>query len=361
VTLDAALAGQVSEAERELRALNDSGGAALAPLARLLLRTESIASSRVEGMQIGARELARAEAKLEAGVTPGATAREVIANIDAMTLAMDEAAGAQPFDTADICAIHRRLFERTMQRKIAGRFRTEQNWVGGNAYNPCGAEFVPPPPEHLEPLLADLCAAITDDTLPPLVQAALVHAQFETIHPFDDGNGRTGRALVHVILRRRGVAPRFVPPISVVFANARSRYIAGLDAFRFNRMVEWLTLFVSATTVAARLARRYLDTVQALQVRWREQLRRADRAPRADAAAWAIIDLLPAHPVLSGPGAVAATGRSKMRVYEAIAQLAAAGVLLPVSSGKRNQLWESAGLIALIERMESGDVAAPAT
>jgi hypothetical protein len=126
-------------------------------------------------------------------------------------------------------------------------------------------------------------------------------------------------------------------------------------------MVEWLTLFVSATTVAARLARRYLDTVQALQVRWREQLRRADRAPRADAAAWAIIDLLPAHPVLSGPGAVAATGRSKMRVYEAIAQLAAAGVLLPVSSGKRNQLWESAGLIALIERMESGDVAAPAT
>jgi Fic family protein len=77
--------------------------------------------------------------------------------------------------------------------------------------------------------------SVNDDVLPPLVQVALVHAQFETIHPFDDGNGRIGRALIHVVLRRRGVAPAYVPPISVVLANARDRYIDGLTRFREDR------------------------------------------------------------------------------------------------------------------------------
>ena len=221
VQLDAPLAGLVSEAEHAIRQLNDEGGPALAPLARLLLRTESIASSKVEGMQLGVRELARAEARAESGITPGPTAIEVLANIDAMVVAVDQAAEVESFGVAEILAIHRRLLERAPHKRIAGRLRTQQNWIGGNDYNPCGADFVPPPAEHVDRLLADLCAAINDETQSPLLQAALVHAQFETIHPFDDGNGRTGRALVHVVLRRRGIAPRFLPPISVEFARAR--------------------------------------------------------------------------------------------------------------------------------------------
>jgi Fic family protein len=114
---------------------------------------------------------------------------------------------------------------------LAGRIRTVQNWIGGNDYNPCGADFVPPP-EHVGDLLDDLCAAVNDDVLPSLIQAALVHAQFETIHPFEDGNGRAGRALIHVVLKRRGVATHYVPPISALFANSRQRYIDGLTAFR---------------------------------------------------------------------------------------------------------------------------------
>src|SRR5690606_1609012 len=99
----------------------------------------------------------------------------------------------------------------------------------GNDYNPCGAAFVPPPPEEVPDLLDDLCRAVDEHTLPPLVQAAVVHAQFETIHPFEDGNGRTGRALVQVVLRRRGLSPSFVPPISVVLARHREAYIEGLS------------------------------------------------------------------------------------------------------------------------------------
>lgn len=358
VRLDGALAALVSEAEQALIALNNEGGAALAPLARLLLRTESIASSKVEGLQLGVRELARADAKAESGTAPSATALEVLGNIDAMALAVESAAEPARFGDDQILSIHRRLLERTMNRRIAGRFRDSQNWIGGNDYTPCGADFVPPPPDNLPWLLADLCDAINDDRLPPLVQAALVHAQFETIHPFDDGNGRTGRALVHVVLKRRGIAREFVPPISVVFAGARTRYIEGLTRFRRDGddgVSAWIEHFAIATLRAARLARSYITAVRALQEQWRARLRAQGAVPRADAAAWAIIDLLPAHPIIAAPVATAVMQRSKSRVYEAIELLTASGVLIPLSSGQRNRWWEAAGLLDLIGQLESGE------
>jgi Fic family protein len=351
---DAHLAGLVSEAEGEIRRLNDEGGPALGPLARLLLRTESIASSKVEGMQMGVRELARAEARAETGIAPSPNAAEILANIDAMMLAVEDAAEAERFAERNMMAIHRRLLERTIGARIAGRVRTEQNWIGGNDYNPCGADFVPPPPDEIGRLLEDLCAAINDDRLSPLVQAALVHAQFETIHPFADGNGRTGRALVHVVLRRRGIAPRFLPPISVALAGSRNRYIAGLTRFRGDDIGGWVEQFATATVQAARLARAYIAAVRELQNRWTLQLGLLANAPRAGAASWALIDLLPAHPLVSAPVAAAATGRGRPRVYEAIAQLESAGVLVPVSQGRRNRWWEAAGLLDLIARLEAG-------
>lgn len=358
VRLDAQLAGLVSEAESAVRRLNDEGGPALTPLPRLLLRTESIASSKVEGMQLGARELARAEARAESGFAPAPTAAEVLANIDAMVLAVEQAAEAETFAEGEILAIHRRLLERAPHRHIAGRLRTQQNWIGGNDYNPCGADFVPPPPEEMERLLAELCRAVNDDTLPPLVQAAVVHAQFETIHPFDDGNGRTGRALVHVVLRRRGLAPRFLPPISVVFAGARERYVTGLMRFRFDDggAVGWIEHFAAATLRAANLARAYVSAVGALQRRWHDRVRASAGDLRADAAAWAIIDVLPAHPMISAPVATAVTGRARSRVYEAIDHLAAAGVLLPLTQGKRNRWWEAVGMLDLVARLEAGEL-----
>jgi Fic family protein len=358
VLLPAPLTGLVSEAEHSIRQLNDEGGASLGPLARLLLRTESIASSKVEGMQLGVRELVRAEAKAESGIAPASTAMEVLSNIDAMVLAVDQAAEAESFDEQEILAIHRRLLERAPHKHIAGRLRSEQNWIGGNDYNPRGADFIPPPPEEMDRLLADVCRAINDRTLPPLVQAALVHAQFETIHPFDDGNGRTGRALIPVVFRRREIAPRFLPPISIVFAGARERYIAALSRFRFdeNGVTDWIEYFAVATMRAARLARAYVSAVDRLREGWREQVRATGTAPRADAVAWAIIDMLPAHPMISAPVATAVTGRAKSRVYEAIEQLVGAGVLLPLSEGKRNRWWEATGLLDLIARLEAGEL-----
>lgn len=357
VQLASELAGLISEAEGAVRNLNAHARPALEPLARLLLRTESIASSKVEGMHLGLRELARAEARLDAGGRVGPTAREIIANIESMEMAIEAATVAERFSMDEILDIHRRLLEPSPQSRTAGRLRTVQNWIGGNDYNPCGADFVPPPPEYLDDLLADLCAAIEDDLLPPLVQAALVHAQFETIHPFDDGNGRTGRALIHVILRRRKLAPAYVPPISVVLAASRDRYIRGLTDFREGRMEVWLEHFAGAVAKSAYLAADHLAAVQALKDRWVARLNESPDAPRSDAAAWALIDVLPGHPIITAGMAAAATGRSRPQIYRGLAHLESSGILIPLSSGRRNRSWEASGLLDLLAGLDAGEPA----
>lgn len=349
--IESAVAGAISAAEDAIRKLNSVARPGLQPLARLLLRSESIASSKVEGMQMDARSLARAEARSDLGQSVGIQAVEILANIDAMQLAIDDAVGAHEITLDNLVSTHRALLERAVNReRIAGNVRERQNWIGGNDYNPCGASFVPPPPDKVAGLLEDLVRFCNDETLPPLAQAAIAHAQFETIHPFEDGNGRTGRALVQVLLRRRDLAPNYVPPISVVLAADKSSYIEGLVAFREGREGDWLRTFANAAGRAADLANSYLNRVQQLQEQWREQL--APLGLRSDAAAWALIDALPAHPIISVPVAVVATGRAKAAVQHAVNTLVEAEVLIPLTCGKRNRQWEAAGLLELSAEFE---------
>lgn len=352
VTLPGELAAVISDAEASIGSLNAGAEQALAPLARLLLRTESIASSKVEGMQVDARTLARAEVAQETGRTIGAEAAEIIANIDAMQFAVEEAA-SRNLSERDVLAIHRVLMARTERSALAGKLRDSQNWIGGNNYNPCAADFVPPPPEEVKRLLRDLCSFSARDDLPPLVHAAIAHAQFETIHPFDDGNGRAGRALVQVILRGRRLASTFTPPMSVIFARNKRRYIEGLTLFRADDIAGWLEIFATAAVQAAKLAHRYVSAVTRLQDEWRVQLAEHS-SPRSDSAAWALIDILPAHPVITVAVAAAATGRTKPAINNAVAELSGAGVLSALSESKRNRAWEATGLLDLIVAMETG-------
>src|SRR2546426_5275048 len=331
----------ISDAEKAIADLNRGAGPELMPLARLLLRTESIASSKVEGMQVDARALIRAEANQETGRSIGTNAAEILGNIDAMQLAIERTSSLEGIKLEDLIDIHEALLKRASNSQIAGRLRTSQNWIGGNHYNPCGADFVPPPPEEVERLLVDLCRFCNEDTLPVLVQAAVAHAQFETIHPFDDGNGRTGRTLIHVILRRRGLAPAFVPPISVIFAREKERYISGLTLFREDRLPEWLEIFANAASRSAGLAVKYKIWVADLQEGWRQKLR-AHSNPRADAAAWAMIDVLPAYPVVTVPVAVAATKRTKAAGTNAVGELEKAGIVRRLRASLRNRAGEAA-------------------
>jgi Fic family protein len=181
-----------------------------------------------------------------------------------------------------------------------------------------------------------------------VVQAAIAHAQFETIHPFADGNGRVGRALIHVVLRRRGLAPRYVPPVSLVLGADAKAYVAGLAAFREDRTADWILLFAHAIERAAAKASELALRLADLQERWRE---RAGR-PRRHSSAEALIVELPAHPIVTVATAQKFLGRSKQAVNEAIAVLAEKGVLHAITLAKRNRAWEARDLFDLVNDVE---------
>lgn len=216
-----------AEATRALQHLEASPPrvATLVALAQNLLRSESVASSRIEVVHLSHKRLARAAYQADEGQWDRRAA-EVLGNVEAMKRAIELGTAGSPLTVADIEDIHRTLLRITEDTEIAGVVRTTQNWIGGNDYNPVGASYVPPRPEHV-PLLEDLCAFVNRVDLAPIVQAGIAHAQFETIHPFADGNGRVGRALIYTVLRRRGEIPRYIPPISLILAAQPQSYIAG--------------------------------------------------------------------------------------------------------------------------------------
>lgn len=328
--------------------------AALEPLARNLLRSEAVASSRIEGLELSHKRLARAAYRPDERVRHDRRATEILANVEALQQAVALGAAARPLAVSDIQDIHRTLLRHTFDARIAGVVRDSQNWIGGSDYHPLDAAYVPPPHFYLDALLEDLCAFIERDDVAPVAQAAIAHAQFETIHAFADGNGRVGRALVHTSLRRRGEATRCIPPISLVLASQPSTYIAGLVDYREGRISDWCTLFATATQQAAELAGELSGQIEALQQQWLEQLGH----PRSDAAIRQLIAALPALPVIDVPAGQRLTGKSHVAVGAAIRQLEAAGILQPLNEKKWGRLWECGPLLQLVGDFER-DASAP--
>lgn len=358
--LDAHLVQLLNDAESACRTLNEDPPALLSleALAGQLLRAESVASSRIEGLIVSHRRLA------QAFFSPDKhdVAAEVVANVRAAEQAIELASSAKEISRDTLLDIHRTLFVGTPHEEHAGIVREEQNWIGGLSSNPSTADFVPPPPEYVEAGLQDLLRFINRDDLPAALQAAITHAQFETIHPFLDGNGRVGRILIHVILRRRSVTPRYVPPVSLVLAGQADTYIRGLTAYRLSEPEEWYDIFAGALEISASKAREFAGRVGVLQEKWLEQA----GMPRLLSGARKLIEQLPAHPVISAATAQTLIGASAPgTAYSAIERLVKADVLREVKVGKkRDQLWECVGLFDLLDSFErelSPGVAPPAT
>jgi Fic family protein len=361
LTMPADLAADIADAEAAVRSLNDArpSHVSLEGLARFLLRTESVASSRIEGIEASPQRLLRAEMALAmGGDAADRAAAQILANIRAMDDAVARAAGAASLTLDDLLAVHRHLLLDSAGAE-PGRVRSEQNWIGGSSYNPCAADFVPPPPEYVAALLDDLIAYLDGDDHPALVQAAVAHAQFETIHPFIDGNGRVGRALIHIVLRRRGLAPRFVPPISLVLATWATSYVAGLTAFRHDGPADspqrsetcqpWLRTFATATTRGCGDAAAYTAGIERLQEGWRRRVGRL----RGDSTTDRLLQVLPGAPVLTTQTAARLTSRSEVSASAAIGRLVEAGVLVQRNVGRqRYRVFEAPEVVGLFTSLE---------
>ncbi len=362
LTLPADLVADLSDAEAAIRRLNtsDTSLAGLEGLARFLLRAESVASSKIEGLEAGPRRLLDAEVALaQGGDAADRIAVEVLASVAAMETAVELGSSTDTISLDDLLGIHRILMARSTTPGIGGAVRTVQNWIGGSDYNPCSAAFVPPPPEALDALLGDLLAYVNGDDHPALVQAAIAHAQFETIHPFTDGNGRTGRTLIYVILRRRGLAPRFVPPISLVLATRAHDYITGLTAYRHLGAPDlpersagagtWLRTFADAAHRSCTDAESYTNRIESLRTRWRQRLGRV----RANSAVELLLDLLPGVPVITVASAARLIGRSEMRTGEAVNRLEATGIIVQRNVGRqRYRVFEAPDVVEVFSSLE---------
>jgi len=359
--LDGEVAADVTEAETAIARLNLKAAALsnTEALARLLLRAESVASSRIEGLEVGGRRLLRAEVAENLGErSRDVTAEEVLGNIRAMTWSATEISPGEALSLQQLLNAHRRLLEGTNMEAQAGRIRDEQNWIGGSSYNPCSAVFVPPPEDQVELLLEDLCAFCNEESLPAVAQAAIAHAQFETIHPFVDGNGRTGRALTHMVLRRRGLTPRVLPPVSLVLATWARDYVDALMGTRYvgsssspeavEGINRWIGLFAAACKRAVEDAEQFEARVRELQDSWRRRVGKV----RANSALDLLIDALPGAPIVTVNSAADLISRSFPAASAAVSRLEQTKVLTQVNVGRKNRAFEATEIVDAFTDLE---------
>ncbi len=359
--IEGEVAADVADAEAAVARLNAQATALVdtEALARILLRAEAVASSRIEGLEVGSRRLLRAEvvrgmAESESDVT----AIDILNNIDAMVFAVASIGAGELITVNLLLDVHRRLLAGTRLEQHGGIVRQQQNWIGGSAYNPCSAVFVPPPPELVNDLLQDLCDFSCTDGLPAVAQAAIAHAQFESIHPFVDGNGRTGRALIHLILRRRGLALRALPPVSLVLATWARDYIDGLTLFRYlgsptapaavDGLNTWIGRFASACTRSVTDATTYEKRVADLELEWRKRL----GSVRANSGTDILLRILPGAPMMTAESAATLLGRTYKPAAAAIERLVEAGILRQVNVGRRNKAFEAPEVIDAFTALE---------
>lgn len=329
----------VALAEQSVRRL--AGDARdLAGIARFLLRSEAIASSRIEGIAPAVQQVALAELGVRETVPDVSAQAQLVANNMTVLHEARTVLVAAPVVTADhVIDLHAALLPDEPHHGI----RTVQNWIGGSDHHPLDADFVPPAPERVPALLDDLIAYLNGGGHSPIVQAALVHAQFETIHPFTDGNGRVGRALIHTVLTRRGLTTEAVLPVSLVLSTLRDDYVGGLTAYRHSAPIgsggfhdaraTWLRVFASAVVTASDQAGRLAVDLAALRSEWEDRLAFARsslgrvRGLRSDSATALIVRDLPATPVLTSATVQRTHRVTHVAADRALAELVAAGIL----------------------------------
>lgn len=334
------LAAKVGEASAELARFDELMGGEIAHFSALLLRSESAASSRIENLTASARAIAEAEI----GTSHRKNAAEVVANTRAMMAALNL---AESITSATVLAMHRALMSEADPMN-AGRWRTEQVWIGGGRLGPHLALFVPPHCDRVVDAIADLIKFMERDDVPVLVHAALAHAQFETIHPFTDGNGRAGRALVQAMLRHGQLTRNVTIPLSAGLLADTVAYFDALTTYRLGDPTLIVTQFADAAFKAVANGRELVDELRQIRQRWKQLIK-----ARSDSAIWRLAELILRRPVVNAHVIAEELNVSVGNVHRYVKPLLDAQIFFESRDVKRNQVWRAAEVLAALDAFAS--------
>ncbi|HEV3187431.1 MAG TPA: Fic family protein [Acidimicrobiales bacterium] len=347
----------VRATERAVAAIersNDHLPPSFEPIARLLLRFEGVASSAFEQIRAPLEEIAAAEiTTLMTG--PSAWVADNLAVVSAAV----DSARREPLTVASLLEWHRRLMEHAtnqLDQGLIGAFRDRPVWVGGGT--PRDAAYVAPPHELVGALMEDLIDFANADTTDVVTQAAILHAQFESIHPFGDGNGRLGRVLIGwLLVRRLGVL--VPPPFSVFVARDPGGYLSGLALYRMGELTQWVRWFATTLERSASSATSLIADVERLTADWRQRASAAttgtSRAVRVGATFWGVLEMLPEHPIVSAQLVQERFRITNEAARQVLHRLQSFGILSPIelrsgTPGRPVRWWAAHELIDVIGR-----------
>jgi Fic family protein len=335
--ISATLAAEIEEASNEIVRFDAEIGSELEPYGVVLLRSESAASSRIEDLTASARAIATAETGVDSSPS---NANEIVANTRTMQAAIGMA-GTLNSDT--VLAMHRILM--AAEPDIAGKWRDRQVWIGPGNAGPRIADFVPPDSDRVPELIEDLTAFMRRTDLPVLALAAAAHAQFETIHPFIDGNGRTGRALVHAILRNKGLTAVSTVPVSAGLLTDTRAYFDALTQYRLGDTDPIISMMSSASIQAVANGRELVSDLRSVRRGWDERLH-----VRKGADAWRLADLLIRQPVVTRGLITSELGVGQNNVNRVLRPFEDAGILVASGSAIRGRrVWRSPEVLAELD------------
>ena len=325
-----------SDASQALTRFDTEVGQIAAPFIGILLRSESASSSEIENLTSSAKQVALAEV----GAADSQNAKLVVANVRAMSSALEL---AENLDEPAILKMQEALLGES-RPEITGTYRNQQVWIGGGSISPHQATFVPPHHERVPALMQDLVSFMRRADIPVLIHAAIAHAQFETIHPFPDGNGRTGRALIHSMLRNGEVTTNVAVPVSAGLLSDTRKYFDALTAYREGDVAQIVTVVADAAFLAVSNGNQLVEDLGRTRDDWDERL-----STRRDSGASRLKELLLTQPVVSVKIVQELLSISQPAAQQAIDRFVEAGVLVKTSSARRNRFWAATQVLTALD------------
>jgi Fic family protein len=312
-------------------------------LIRPFVRREAVLSSRIEGTQATLGELLAAEAGAAVDRSP-----EDLREVANYVVALEHGIGRLkklPLSLRLVRELHERLMRGVRgDRATPGEFRRSQNWIGPPGSMLANATYVPPPVEEMKAALGAWEGFLHDRSLPPLVQIALIHSQFEAIHPFLDGNGRVGRLLITLFLVERGILPAPLLYLSAFFEATRSHYYERLlGVTERGEWPEWTEYFLNGVARQAEDALSRAERINRLLTHWRE------KAAGRSATALRLVDLLAENPFWTVTRAAERLGVAFTTAQRALEALERGGVLKRTSAARRDRVYCARAILDILE------------